>query len=468
MKGELTMDKVFIAVLNMSFTGAFVIAVICAARLALKKAPKIISYCMWALAGFRLVFPFSVKSALSLMPFNSQPIPGDIAMQSAARINSGIPFINSTLSSLLPPAQAAASVNPLQVWTAIGAFVWFFGAVLMIAYGIISYVLLKRKMREAIHAEANIYEAENIKTPFLLGILVPKIYLPAGLSARERDYVVFHEKTHIKRRDYLIKLFAYFVLCLHWFNPLVWVSFLLMNADMEMSCDERVLKEMGGEVKRDYSLSLLSLASQRRFVSGSPLAFGEGSVKQRIKNVLDFRKPSRIIIMASVILAAALSLGFAVDRANEAGGANTSNGADTASGSDTNTTRFMTLDDVRDIAQKFGAELKMSDLTHFTGTDVGSGIYIMQYDIAGTDYVLLVGSRDTADILYAHLFRSAGTGNENSIDIRYYDVDKFIADGTTELIRPLPDDAPDETAGTVNPAQAIPQRAPLLDVNLVT
>ena len=308
------MDKLFLTILNMSLTGAFVIAAICLARLPLKKAPKIISYCLWAVAGFRLVLPFSIESVFSLIPFKAKTIPPDIAMQPIPRIDSGILFVNNAVSSILPAAAPAASVNPMQIWTTIGAFVWFFGVAVMVVYGVVSSVILKRKMREAVRIEANIYEAENIKSPFVLGTFKPGIYLPVGLSEKEKSYILLHEQTHIRRRDHIVKFAAYFILCLHWFNPLVWVAFLIMGADMEMSCDERVLKELGGETKKDYSLSLLSLATERRIISGSPLAFGEGGIKERIKNVLNFKKPSRVIIVAAVALAAVLSIGFLVNR----------------------------------------------------------------------------------------------------------------------------------------------------------
>ena len=277
------MDKLFPTILNMSLTGAFVIAAICLARLLLKKTPKIISYCLWAVAAFRLVFPFSFESVFSLIPFKAQTIPPDIAMQPVPRIDSGIPFVNNAVSSILPAATPSTSVNPLQIWATVGTFVWFVGVAVMIIYGIVSFVILKRKMRKAAHGEANIYEAENIKSPFVLGVFKPSIYLPIGLSEQERSYIILHEQTHIRRHDHIVKFAAYFILCVHWFNPLAWAAFLLMGVDMEMSCDERVLKEMGCEIKKNYSLSLLSLATERYFVSGSPLAFGEGSIKERIK-----------------------------------------------------------------------------------------------------------------------------------------------------------------------------------------
>jgi len=311
------MDKLFLTILNMSLTGAFVIAAICLVRLPLKKAPKIISYCLWAVAGFRLVFPFSIESVFSLIPFKAQTIPTDIAIQPVPRIDSGIPFVNNAVSSILPAATPAASVNPLQIWTTIGAFVWFVGVAVMIIYGVVSYVILKRKMRNAAHVEANIYAAANIKSPFVLGVFSPRIYMPIGLSVQERGYIVLHEQTHIRRHDHIVKFAAYFILCVHWFNPLAWAAFLLMGVDMEMSCDERVLKEMGGEIKKDYSLSLLSLATERYIIGGSPLAFGEGGIKERIKNVLNFKKASRVITVAAVALVAVLSVGFLVNRATD-------------------------------------------------------------------------------------------------------------------------------------------------------
>ena len=309
------MDKLFLTVLNMSLTGAFVIAAISLARLPLKKAPKIISYCLWAVAGFRLAYPFSIESMFSLIPFKAAPIPPDIAAQAVPRVDSGIPFLNNAISGVLPAAAPTDSVNPLQIWTTVGTYVWLAGVAAMLIFGVISYLLLKRKMRAAIRTEDNIYESDAVQSPFVLGALKPKIYIPHNLSEQERGYIIFHEQTHIRRRDHIVKFAAYFILCLHWFNPLAWAAFLLMSVDMEMSCDERVLKEMGGETKKDYSLSLLSLAANRRVIAGSPLAFSEGGLKERIKNVLSFRKPSRVIVTLAVALVAVLSVGFMMNRA---------------------------------------------------------------------------------------------------------------------------------------------------------
>ena len=308
------MDTLFLSILNMSLTGAFVIAAICLARQLLKKAPKIISYALWAVVGFRLVFPFTIESMFSLIPFNPSPIPPDIAMQTVPRIDSGIPLVNNAVSNVLPAAVPYYSANPLQIWVSIGAWAWFFGLAILMIYGLVSFFLLKRKMQKSMWVEANIYEADNIKSPFVLGIFSPKIYLPVGLSKHERGYILLHEQTHIRRHDHIVKFVAYFILCLHWFNPLAWLAFWLMGADMEMSCDERVVKELGDDISEDYSMSLVRIATGKRIMVGSPLAFGEGGIKERVKRVLNFKKPTRVVIVTAAILAVILSLGFAVNR----------------------------------------------------------------------------------------------------------------------------------------------------------
>jgi len=241
-------------------------------------------------------------------------IPADIALQQSPRINSGIPFLNEVVSNSLPVAIPYYSANTLQIWIGIGIFIWLLGFTVMVIYGVASFILLKRKMRGSVQLNSNIYEAKNIKSPFVLGIFRPRIYLPAGLSEHERGYILLHEQTHIRRYDHVVKLAAYFILCLHWFNPFVWLAFLLMSADMEMSCDERVLKELGDDMLDDYSMSLIQIASGRRPRGGSPLAFGEGGTKERVKRILNFRKPSRVIIVFATTLVVVLSVGFAVNR----------------------------------------------------------------------------------------------------------------------------------------------------------
>lgn len=303
------MDKVFLTVLNMTFTASFVIAAIIIARLFLRKTPKIISYILWIAAGFRLAFPFSIESVLSLIPFKAQPIPQDIAEQALPRIETGIYAIDNAVSSILPTVSQTNSASYLQILITTGSIIWIAGVAVMLMHSIVSSVMLKLRLRGAVLIEDNIYEA-TIKTPFVMGFFKPKIYIPLNLPDNEKEYIILHEHIHIKRRDNIIKILAYFILSIHWFNPLVWAAFMLMSTDMEMSCDERVLKETGGKIKKAYSMSILSLAAERQTINIYPLAFGEGDTKRRIKNVLSYKKYSKLKIALTIILAAVLTTGL--------------------------------------------------------------------------------------------------------------------------------------------------------------
>ena len=308
------MDKIFLTVLNMSFTASFVIAAIIIARLFLKKTPKIISYILWIAAGFRLVFPFSVESVLSLMPVKSQPIPSDIVTQAVPNIDTGIPAIDNAVSSILPTvSQTDSGINYLKILLAAGLIIWVGGIAVMLIYSTASVIALKLRISGVALTENNIYEA-NIKTPFVMGFFKPKIYVPKNLPDDERDYIILHEQIHIRRHDNFVKLIAYFILSIHWFNPFVWAAFMLMGTDMEMSCDERVLKETNGKIKKAYSMSILSLAAEKHTINIYPLAFGEGNVKRRIKNVLSFKKYSKIKIAVTLIMVIALTAGFMVNK----------------------------------------------------------------------------------------------------------------------------------------------------------
>ncbi len=309
------MEQLFLTVLNMSLTASLVIVAILLARLPLKKAPKAISYALWAVAGFRLVCPFTLESVFSPLPVKSSPIPQDIAVQAVPRIDSGIAVIDNAVSASLPAAVPAASTNPLEVVLSIGTTIWLIGIAAMLIYSMISVVLFVRRLRGATRCGGNIYEADNLKTPFVIGFFRPSIYLPAGLTGEEHSYIILHEQTHIRRHDHIAKVFAYLVLCLHWFNPLVWVAFVLMGEDMEMSCDERVLCELGGGIKKAYSLSLVRMSAGHKIINGNPLAFGEGTMKERVKNVLRFQRKSRVTIAVIVVLVAVLALVLMVNRA---------------------------------------------------------------------------------------------------------------------------------------------------------
>jgi len=301
------MEHIFITVLNMTFTASFVIAAIILARLFLKKMPTIISYVLWIAAGLRLLLPFSIESTLSLIPFNTRPIPHDIATSGEPVIETGIPVIDSTISSILPVASQNAETNYLQIFITAGAFIWITGACIMFIYGITSAVMLGRKLEGAVQIGDNIYAAD-IKSPFVMGFLKPAIYVPVNLSESEREHVILHESVHIKRFDNIIKVLAYLILSLHWFNLFVWAAFIMMSIDMEMSCTERVSKEISGMRKEVSSISGLSLVAHQ--INLYPLVFGEGDTKKRFKNLFNVKKKSEAKILVSIIMVVMLTVGF--------------------------------------------------------------------------------------------------------------------------------------------------------------
>lgn len=302
------MQALFLTILNMSITATYVMVPVLVLRLVLKRAPKWISYSLWSLVLFRLVFPISLSSALSIFgrlgkistsDSRIEHIPADIGLTSA-----------NTINNAFPAATPAVGENPVQILIFIGACLWLTGVTVILIYSFVSYLRLKLYMREATLFSGNVLESDKITSPFVCGILKPKIYLPVGLSEDERNYVMRHERTHIARRDHLIKPLAFLVLSVHWFNPFMWLAFLLMSRDLEMSCDEKVVSGLDPDARAGYSTTLLHLAMKRPILAGSPLAFGESGTKGRVKNVLNYRKPAFwvLIIAVAVVSLAAVCL----------------------------------------------------------------------------------------------------------------------------------------------------------------
>lgn len=309
----------FPVILNMSLTAGLVIIFVLLARLPLKKAPKVFSYALWAVVLFRLLCPISFSSGFSILSIFNSPtvtngsityIPNNIVHMSNPKVDLPLPGISRAINGALPQGEEQTVADPLEAPMAIATFLWLMGTVAMLVYSIVSVMILKKRLKIARCMDRNIFEADNLKTPFVLGIFRPGIYIPTGLTEEEKVYIIRHEQTHIRRLDHIIKPLAFLVLSIHWFNPLVWIAFVVMSTDLELSCDERVIKEMGSGIKKAYSKSLLSLAAQKHIINGSPLAFGEGNVKGRIKNVLNYKKPAFWIIAAAVIAIVVLCTGL--------------------------------------------------------------------------------------------------------------------------------------------------------------
>lgn len=299
------MQAVFTKILNMSITGSIVIAVVLLARLFLKRAPKIYSYALWAVVLFRLLCPLSITAGLSVLkPLPVTTTPG-ISAVSYQPVQQAVKYSSRTVMEVQQeqmPVQEAEQpkygVSPMEI----AAYLWLAGASMMALYSVAQYLALRRKLAEAAPLQEEIYLADRIASPFVMGVFRPRIYLPSSTPMVERRFIVAHERHHIRRGDPLWKLLGYCALCLHWFNPLVWLAFCLAGKDMEMSCDEAVIKRLGEHIRADYSQALLRLATHKRIVSGMPLAFGEGDTKGRVRNMAKWKKPKVWVSVLCVAL----------------------------------------------------------------------------------------------------------------------------------------------------------------------
>ena len=227
-----------------------------------------------------------------------------------------VPGVSDAINEALPQGEEQLRADPLEALVSIATYVWMAGVLGMGIYSVMSYVQLRRKLRVVVPLRENIFIADDIKSPFVVGLFRPKIYLPCNLGEQEQEYIILHEKHHIKRLDHVVKALAFMALAIHWFNPLVWVAFILAGKDMEMSCDEAVIRQVGSDVRADYSASLLTLATGRRIIAGTPLAFGEGDTKRRIHNLSKWKKPAVWIVILSVILCVVLAVCLMTNPAN--------------------------------------------------------------------------------------------------------------------------------------------------------
>ena len=319
----------FPKLLNMSLTASVVIVFVLLLRFLLKKAPKIISYALWGLVLFRLLCPISLESGLSLFGLVHAPV------TPSGTLTSSIEYIPSDLvqtesPSAVLPAPGMEETAPQGVEqpvsdaaetpVVLAADIWVAGVLGMGLYGVISYLRLRRKLVTASPLRENIYLVDGISSPFVLGLLHPKIYLPSSLGEQELPYIVLHEQHHIRRLDHLVKVLTFVALSLHWFNPLVWLAFVLAVRDMEMSCDEAVIRKMGDGIRADYTASLLSLATGKHTIAGIPLAFGQGDTKGRIRNLANRKKPAFWVVLAGAVICALAALGLLTNPATPVDG----------------------------------------------------------------------------------------------------------------------------------------------------
>lgn len=313
------MAEIFQKALNMSIAAGWLILAVIALRLLLRRAPKRFRLLLWAVVGLRLALPWSIESALSLIP-SAQTLPEGIMLERAPVLDTGISALNGAINPGFTAAftpELGVSANPLQVLLPIAAAFWMLGAAAMLLWALVSWLRLRKRVREAVRLEENVYEGE-IASPFVLGLFRPRIYLPFSLENGERELVLAHERAHITAGDHIIKPLGWLLLAAHWYNPLVWLAYALFCRDIELACDERVVRGLSLSDRADYSQALLDLSRPRGGVRACPLAFGESSVKGRVKSVLSYKKPAFWLVLLAVVVCVGAAVCFLTDPKEEA------------------------------------------------------------------------------------------------------------------------------------------------------
>ena len=335
------MVDVFLKVLDMSVTASWVILAVMAARVLIRKAPKKYSYALWVVALFRLLCPVSLQSVVSA--FNFRPFrqaaqtTGElqfIPRENIPQIDTGIPVVDTVINTKLPvldtvvdatvpavdtvvnsnvpAAVPEAALTPMETLLFVGMAAWVIGMLALVIVSVVNYIRLRKDLRFATRMEGNVWQCETVRSPFLVGLIKPKIYIPYGLDEQTQGYILAHERYHLKRFDHIAKLLGYAALTLHWFNPLCHLAFRQMNSDMEMSCDEYVL-DRNNIPTTQYSYSLLTIATNRRFPAATPLAFAETGVKERMINVLKWKRPKKWVSVVAVMVCVILLISCATN-----------------------------------------------------------------------------------------------------------------------------------------------------------
>lgn len=342
------MSELFLMIVNRSISAGWLVLAVLLLRFVFRKAPRWIHVLLWSFVAVRLLLPFSVESALSLIP-SAETISLHIMTDKTPAVHTGIPALNSVINPVIGSSLAPApgdSANPLQIWIPTLSMIWGIGVILLLLYAAVSYWHLRRNVREAVLLRDNLFQSENVGSPFVLGIIRPKIYLPyilqtAGISSgvpvkapgrrsavgcttnltdvqykldgQMLDHVAAHEQAHIRRRDHWWKPLGFLLLTIHWFNPLMWLAYVLLCRDIELACDEKVIKALDNGQRADYTQTLVACGVSRSLISACPLAFGEIGVRERVKSVMNYKKPAFWIIALAIIACAAVAVFFLTD-----------------------------------------------------------------------------------------------------------------------------------------------------------
>ena len=306
------MNELFLKIVNMSISASGLVLVVLILRFVLKKAPKWVNILLWGIVAIRLICPFSFESALSLIP-SAETFPEKVISGPSFDVQTGITPVDNRINDYLGDRYFEGVTVPANngnnIMTIL-TIVWTIGILLLVAYTVISYWRLRRKVDTAVRYKDNIFQSENVKSPFVLGIIKPRIYLPFNMNGQDLEHVVAHEQAHIHRKDHWWKPFGFLLLTIHWFNPLVWLAYVLLCRDIELACDERVIKELGNEQRADYTQALVACSVNRRMIAACPLAFGEVGVKDRVKSVMNYKKPAFWGVVLAVIVCVFVAVCF--------------------------------------------------------------------------------------------------------------------------------------------------------------
>ena len=306
------MNEFFLKIINMSISASWLIFAVLILRLVLKKAPKWVNVLLWGIVAIRLICPFSFESALSLIP-SAETFPKKIISGPSFDVQSGITPVDNRINDYLGDRYfegVTVPANNGNTIMTILTIVWTIGILLLVAYTVISYWRLHREIDTAVRYKDNIFQSENVSSPFVLGLIKPRIYLPFKLDGQDMEHVVAHEQAHIRRKDHWWKPLGFLLLTIHWFNPLMWLAYVLLCRDIEFACDEKVIKELGNEQRADYTQALVVCSVNRRMIAACPLAFGEVGVKDRVKSVMNYKKPAFWIIILAVIACVIVAVCF--------------------------------------------------------------------------------------------------------------------------------------------------------------
>ncbi|MCM1099917.1 MAG: M56 family metallopeptidase [Clostridium sp.] len=318
------MGDIFLTLLNKSIAASWLILAVILLRLLFRRAPKWLRCLLWGFVAIRLICPFSVESVYSLIPsaepIRSNVVEGGQIQAHIPAVDSRMPVVRDAINPMLRESFAYEeedSVAPLQVYTFIAGMIWCAGAVLLLAYAFVSRLRIRRMVREAVCERENIYICDAVTSPFILGLIRPRVYLPSGSDPERMRFILAHEQAHLRRRDHLWKPLSYALLCVYWFHPLCWAAYVLFCRDIELACDEKVIKDLSFADKKEYSKALLSCGGQRKMVLTCPVAFGEVGVKERIRSVLNYKRAALGISIAAVAVCVVVGICFLTDPGKE-------------------------------------------------------------------------------------------------------------------------------------------------------